>query len=116
MNAHAVFPSPLYEALLALHVLVAAGAFVTLGVLGARPAAPRTPRRRRLLETGIGLVYLTPVIGVFLVLASDGQDRFSAPWIIASFVLWAAVVVVVAAGVRPTERRQRKSRKRKKKY
>lgn len=99
------FPSPLYEALLALHVLVAAGAFVVLGSLGARPDGRRTQRRRRLLETGIGLVYLTPVLGVLLVLASDGHERFSAPWIIASFVLWAFVVVVVAAGVRPTERR-----------
>lgn len=99
------FPSPLYEVLLAVHVLVAAGAFVSLGALGARPGARRTPGRRRLLETGIGLVYLTPVVGVLLVLASDGHDRFSAPWIIASFVLWALVVGVVAGGVRPVERR-----------
>ncbi|CAA9256037.1 MAG: hypothetical protein AVDCRST_MAG50-2627 [uncultured Acidimicrobiales bacterium] len=105
----------LYKALLLLHILavvVGFGPLVLNGLYGAQA-------KKRQGEGGLAigeanhfvsevaekLVYAVPVLGILLVLVSDGQIEFSETWISASFVLYIIGIGISHGVMRPSSKR-----------
>jgi uncharacterized membrane protein len=96
--------SGLYKTLLVLHILVAIvglGAVMLNGIYAAQAQKRPGPGGRGVSEANYFVsnvaekfIYLIPVFGIFLVLASDKAWKFSQTWI------WLALVVyVIAIGI-----------------
>jgi uncharacterized membrane protein len=96
--------SGIYKTLLVCHILVAIvglGAVMLNGLYAAQTQKRQDPTGRAVSEAnffvsnvGEKLIYLIPVFGILLVLASDKSWKFSQTWIVLALILF-----VIAIGI-----------------
>lgn len=103
-----------YDIVLLAHVLSALVGFGAVAVAGGFAhvlgrSGPDPESVRRYYRPGVNwagrVLFLVPVLGVGLVAMGHGEWSFSDGWILAGFVLWAAVGVGAEMALWPAERR-----------
>jgi uncharacterized membrane protein len=107
--------SGLYKILLLLHILsvvVGLGAVTLNGLYGNQAKLRRGAEGLAIAEAtdfvtrvATYVIYLIPVFGILLVMASDKAWKFSQTWIGLSFVLYIAALGISHGVMRPTYRR-----------
>ncbi|MGO8870286.1 MAG: DUF2269 family protein [Acidimicrobiales bacterium] len=103
-----------YDIVLLAHVLAALVGFGTIVVAGVcalalRQRGPSTESLRRYYRPGINwtgrILFLVPVLGIALILMSQGDWSFSDAWVTIGLMLWAAVALTAEMVLWPAERR-----------
>ena len=108
--------SGLYELVLVLHILAVIIGFGGMFISGfyGNEAAKRPGREGLAVgETTTKVtalaptmaIYTAPILGILLILLSDDTWKFSEAWISLSFLLYAALVVVLVTQVAPTSKK-----------